>query len=470
MEHLHNFALPPVLLALAEAFEKQNKPLYLVGGAVRDQVLGLPAHDFDVASPAMPQEVAALCPQGVEVRLVNPKLGTVHLVADGQIFEHTTFRSESYGSGGSHQPQAVKVGVSMKEDALRRDFSVNALYYRIAAGQLVDPTGRGLEDIGKRRLRTTTADPAIIMRDDGLRLLRLPRLAAELDFSIDRQLADCARAHAGLIRDIPRERIAPELKKLLLSDTKYPGADKGKSRPLKGLLLLEALGLVDELLPPLAQGRGMAQGEYHKYTVLMHAFHTAAAAPAEITLRLAGLLHDIAKPACFIKTGRFLGHDRKGAAMAEALLKDLGFAHDLAARVGQLVGLHMFDLTGTARESRIRLLCQKVGYETFARLADLREADVMGSGLETGPEKTAARFRTVMARMQQQKVPMSTRELAISGTDLMEHFARPAGPWIKDMLDELLRFCANYPAQNRRENLFHHVEHWSKCLAKSGEK
>ena len=162
------------LCALAQAL---GTPVYLVGGCVRNALLGLPAADVDVASAALPEQVlAAAARMGAQAAVVHQTLGTVELYLAGERIEHTAFRRESYAPGGGHAPENVRLGVSLKEDALRRDFSVNALYYDIAGDAVLDPTGRGFADLKKRRLRSARPNAEEMIRDDALRLLRMVQI------------------------------------------------------------------------------------------------------------------------------------------------------------------------------------------------------------------------------------------------------------------------------------------------------
>ncbi|MEI3416886.1 MAG: hypothetical protein V8Q43_04940 [Christensenellaceae bacterium] len=209
--------------ALQALFAAKGAQGYLVGGYVRNLLLGLPPADLDIASALLPEEVvqAAAAAGFSETRIVNARLGTVLLQMGGEKIEHTTFRRESYAAGGGHTPARVEIGATLLEDALRRDFAVNALYMRLTDGEVLDPTGRGLADIAARRLRSARACAAEMIRDDALRLLRLVRFACQLDFQIESVLFRAAREYAGQIHAISRERIAAEMQKILLSDTAY---------------------------------------------------------------------------------------------------------------------------------------------------------------------------------------------------------------------------------------------------------
>lgn len=233
------------------------RPLFLVGGLVRNHLLGLAYGDNDLASALTPTQVLELL-QGQEAYSVIPKkpeLGTVeiHFHQEGQTYiaEHTTFRREVYFADGSHTPMSIAFSQSMEEDAFRRDFTVNALYVNIMTGEISDPTG-GRADLNRRLLRATSSDPEIIMRDDALRILRLVRFGAALDFSIEPNTLAAAQKYAPGLGDISAERRREELFKLLLWD--LPPYDRlqreqTENNLAKGLRLLWETGAWPYLLP-----------------------------------------------------------------------------------------------------------------------------------------------------------------------------------------------------------------------------
>lgn len=437
--------------ALTALARELGTPVYLVGGCVRNALLGLPAADVDIASAALPEQVlAAAARMGVQAAVVHQTLGTVELYLAGERIEHTAFRRESYAPGGGHAPRSVQLGASLKEDALRRDFSVNALYYDVAADFVLDPTGRGFADLEKRRLRSARPKAEEMIRDDALRLLRMVRFACQLGFTIQKELFLQARRYAHQIAALPRERIAPELTKILLSDTAY---DIPQSVPpqKRGLLYLKALGLLQILIPEFARADEMGKCQYHRYSVLMHSICSCAAAPPDLVTRLAALLHDIGKPSAWLEQGNMHGHDAIGAPMAEERLKALGFSHKIAGQVRELVAAHMFDLDGKTREVRVRRQVQRMGYEAFYRLADLREADAVGTGKARPPILIAEYFRETAGKMKAEGIPMSPADLAISGKDLQALGLK--GPQIGQVLQKLVELCAADPGQNTPKRL-----------------
>ena len=458
-----------VLKKLERLFQESGNKVYLVGGYVRNCLLSLPPSDFDVASSLMPEELLALAEQAPPIRakIINQRLGTVELQIDGRKIEHATFRRESYGPGGGHTPREVYVGTTMEEDARRRDFSVNALYYDLEKGTVLDPTGRGLRDLALRRLCSAVEDPAQMIKDDALRLLRLVRLACELGFTIEKNLFLAARKYSFQIHDISRERIAVELDKILLSDTRYALPQKVPAHK-RAVLYLGAMGLLEELIPEFSGAKDIGKCKYHKYSVYMHTVCAVANTPPDKVLRYAALFHDVGKPAAWKATGKMLGHDALGAEIVHRRLTALGLDKKTVNEVSVLVKEHMYDLTGLARENKIRLKAQALGYETFYRLAALKEADVLGSGRPVNFVWTAEKFRIIAAKMQEEHTPMSVAELNITGNDLMQHFGIQ-GRIVGETLAALLKECVINPAQNSKEKLLRCAAAKLRACEKNGQ-
>ncbi len=441
-----------ILSEIKKLFQRLGEEAYVVGGYVRNALLGFPPADMDLASPVPPDRLLAGAAElSFPATIVNRRLGTVELRILGERVEHTTFRRESYAPGGGHEPLEVEIGVSMEEDALRRDFSVNALYYNIFSERVEDPTGRGLSDMKRRRLRSTTADPADIIKDDALRLLRLVRFACELGFTIDPALFCAAREYAAQIEAISKERVLAELDKILLSDGKYP-LNLPVPAPKRGLLYLEAMGILTRLVPEFAGYREVGACRYHKYNVFLHTVNTVAAVRRDRELRYAALFHDVGKPAVWKSTGKMLGHDVIGADIAALRLKEFRMDKKTAANVEALIRTHMYDLNGKARENKVRRKAQAMGYELFYKLADLREADFIGSGTEKLPVETAEKFRRIADKMKEEGTPMSVAELNIDGREIMERFG-VSGPLVGEVLQALLDECVLSPRLNTEKKL-----------------
>ena len=433
--------LPTALKHFAEALEREGVSLYAVGGCVRDALLNRPVHDVDLASKLLPEALmnrAAAC--GVEARIVQETLGTVLLTFDGRTFEHTTFRTESYGAGGTHRPDAVRFAASAEKDAFRRDFSVNALYQNVLTGEILDPTG-GLADLDRRVLRTTTDDPEIILRDDGLRILRLVRFAAMLGFSVEPKTWEAAKANAALLQDVAWERKRQELDRILLGE-----------HVLEGLTLLKEVGALPYVLPECAACDGVAQrSDHHKYDVLMHMFHTCAEANADLVSRLTGLLHDVGKPVTKARDGNLYAHDIDSAELARKMLMRLRYPNALIDRVCFAIRAHMFDLAETASDATIMRRFAQWGRTATEDVIAIREADIRGSGYKL--TYRAERWRNLYEQMQKQGAPFSESELNITGADIMQELGIESGERVGRIKRQLLLHCAVHPEDNTKSAL-----------------
>ena len=450
--------LPEGIPQLSTLFSARGYSLYLVGGFVRNAVIGISGGDVDVCSAATPEEAADIARSGgLTVVPKAPELGTVelHLRLNGQrfSFEHTTFRSDVYPEGGQHRPSRVAFTDDIEKDARRRDFTANAMYLNTSTGQVVDPTGSGLADIKARVLRAAAEDPDITIRDDGLRIMRMARFAAELGFSVSPEIMACAQRRASMLADISAERKRDELKKILLADTKYPQI-AGSDAHVRGLTLLYEVGALPYVLPNLCEGEGVAQKEqYHKYDVMWHGIHACGVAPPELVLRLAALLHDLGKPRALAQGGNMYDHEIIGEALARETLEALRFDNATRDRVTVLVRNHMFDLEGRAKPATIRRRAIKLGHESFQQLIAVRIADFIGSGRMEGSVKSADRWQAELDRMVAEHVPWRVAELAISGEDVMRELKLPPSPAVGSVLEKLHQECVASPALNRRDTL-----------------
>ncbi len=429
-------AYPQELIDLAGAVSAAGKVLYAVGGCVRDALLTGERHDIDVASALPPEAIQPLLLRlGVPYRAVNPRLGTLLLWPDTHRIEYTAFRTESYGAGGAHAPERIAFTDDIALDARRRDFSVNALYQDIRTGAICDPAG-GLADLNAHVLRTTTADPATILRDDGLRILRLCRFASRLGFTVEPNTWQAAKQHAWLLEDVAWERKRDELLRMLTG----PAATDA-------LTLISGLGALPYVLKELVPCAGVAQrADYHRYDVLTHCFHTVEEIPPEPHLRLAALLHDVGKPAALDRDGTMHGHDTLGVPLAEAALLRLCIDRETVRQVTFLIRWHMYDLTGRAKEPTLKKRFCRWGEARTQELILLREADIRGSGVDR--LYRAERWRRIFAGMQRDGVPFGGVGLQLTGEEIMRLTGLPAGPQIGVLKERLIDHCAVRPADN----------------------
>lgn len=450
----------PYLKRFFELWERSGLPEgYLVGGYVRNKLLGLMGGDLDVTSSAPPRALDVLASEELVLEERSYGLGTVVLKQRFEgtlyVYEYTAFRKDNYGRGGEHTPQSVVFTDDIHEDAARRDFTVNALYMA-ANGDIVDPTGRGVNDLSGRIIAQVTGET---LTQDALRILRMVRFMSELGFHIEQQTWECAKANVHGLKDISKERIRDEFVKILLADTKYGNKDG----VLDGLHALKDLGAFSHIIPALTAGDGMGQNtQYHAYDVLEHSLRTCACARADLITRLAALLHDIGKPPVFGETGKMYGHDKRGALMAEEALKELRFDSATITAVSELISAHMFDLDNRARRKAVVRQIVRLGEEQFLRLIDVREADFCGSGKGT-PALSAQKWRDELCFLREKSAPLSLAQLAINGDDLMRELHIPQGKQVGELLRALHAYALKKPAQNSYKNLLRYAKIVNTC-------
>ena len=425
--------------SLAKLVEQLPFDVYITGGYIRNSIAGLGETDIDLTGPMVATAFNLQKPYAVDV--VNYRLGTALIrCGDGNEFEYTPFRIESYGTGGGHTPVTVAFTSDIRQDALRRDFCANAMYYNLKTKELIDLFG-GKSDSENKILRAH--EPDRIFADDGLRLLRLVRIAAETGFKIEAKTAQAALKNAQLLADISRERKRVELDKILAADTKYGVANAH----FRGLKLLKQFGLWQYLIPHIMDGDGMEQNkEFHKFDVLEHTFQTVK--HADPSVRLAALLHDIGKPYCQNKFGNMHGHEKASETMAASIMGQYGLKYSNAQieEVSRLCRHHMYDLNGNTSENKIRLFIAR-NADIIDKLLLLIDADRKGSGLRD--IETPHRIQTVRQKMLDEKAPFDIHSLKINGGDLLSIGIR--GEAIGILLRDLHEKCVMEPALNNTE-------------------
>jgi tRNA nucleotidyltransferase (CCA-adding enzyme) len=421
----------------------------VVGGGVRDQLLGRVAVDWDVATSAQPESILAL----FEGARYENRFGTVGVPApDFELVEVTTFRRD-HRYADHRRPSSVTFTDDIGEDLVRRDFTVNAIAWGRPAGaaheEWVDPAN-GMADLRELVLRAV-GDPAARFDEDALRLLRAARLAAQLGFTIEpATLAAMAETAAGA-RWISAERVGAELRRITAT-----GA------PSRALHYLAETGVLEHCLPELAAQIGVPQNKVPGDDLWRHTLATLDAAvalpAASESLRLTCLLHDIGKPATFAD-GHFIGHDAEGARLARTLLGRLAFGRAEIDHVAVLIANHMFNYEPRWSGAAVRRFIKRVGRERIDDLLDLRQCDNVGSGLAPA----AGHLDELRARVGAElgaHAPLELRDLAVSGDDLIAELGIAPGPPLGDLLERLLGLVITDPAQNDRDTLLATARSW----------
>ncbi|PIP26168.1 MAG: hypothetical protein COX31_03700 [Candidatus Moranbacteria bacterium CG23_combo_of_CG06-09_8_20_14_all_40_16] len=499
------FDIPQSVQEIIEKLNGAGFEAFIVGGCVRDLLLKKEPQDWDIATNARPEEVQKIFLNfagatkdkpatfyendfgtvGVKIpnslatpdlakpdkfqipnKIPNPKSPKKD---NYEIVEITTYRLESKYSDKRH-PDKIHFAKTLVEDLARRDFTINAIAIQIPNPTL--PTGRqesqipnkskapksksknfeikiidlfnGQEDI-KNKIIRAVGDPEERFSEDALRMMRAVRFASQLDFKIEPQTLKAIEKYSAYLKHISQERIHDELVKIILSP-----------RPSEGIETLRKTGLLKFILPELEKGVGVNQNLHHIYTIYQHCLLSLKFCPSpKLEVRLAALLHDIAKPQTKRGEGlhaTFYNHDHAGARMAEKILERLRFSREIIAKVKLLIDNHMFYYNPEeVTESSVRRLIQKVGLENTQDLIDLRIADRLGSGTPKAKPYKLRHLEYIIEKVSTDAV--STKMLKINGHDLQKNLRIPPGPKIGAILDVLLSEVVENPQKNEKAQL-----------------
>ncbi len=437
---------------ILSSLEEAGYPAYLVGGCVRDELLGLPTCDYDIATAARPEQTQAVF-RDIRQDTVGIRHGTVRLRLPGGVAEVTTFRTEG-GYDDSRHPGWVEFVPDIETDLARRDFTVNAIAWSPRRGY-ADPFG-GWEDL-KNKLLRCVGQPHRRFEEDALRLLRGIRFAARFRLAVEEQTLRAMVDSAQLVQRLSGERVFTELNGFL-------GAADFDD-------LIRFAPVLTAAIPELAPAVGFDQhSPHHAYDVYTHICHVTAAVPAQpVQLRWAAFLHDVGKPACFTRdeTGRghFKEHAQVGAQMAQDILTRLHAPKGLREDVVWLVSHHMTPLEND--EKQLRRYLSRYGCPRLLYLIALQRADMASKGI--CDEDAAARLDAVketVLRLNLAESRLTVPALAVDGNDMKA--LGYSGPQIGQILKQLLEKVLDGSLENRRESLLDEAkkqrEEAQKCL------
>ena len=440
--------IPAQVKEIARILNMEGFQCFLVGGSVRDFIMGFTPKEYDIATDAKPEDVQRIFKYTIPTGI---KHGTVLVILDDMHVEITTFRSDGNYSDGRH-PDRVEYTASIEDDLPRRDLTINAMAYNVLDGALIDMFD-GMKDI-KNKIIRSVGNPYERFTEDGLRIMRAIRFATKLNFNIEKETFDAICRSTGMLASIAYERIREEFNGILISDN-----------PFRGIELLRKTGILALIMPELMQGFGVSQNKFHKYDVYYHILHTIQAVEPleteELTLlvRLAALFHDIAKPMVQKKVSKqeepvYYNHEVVGANVAKKIMKRLKYSNAEIDFVALLVRQHMFYYQDEWTDGAVRRFMKAVGIENIKPLLKLREADRLGSGNRKDKESKA--IPKLLARIDKiikEENAITVKDLKINGNDLMNEFNLKPGPIIGKILNYLLDLILDEPNLNDKEKL-----------------
>ncbi len=451
------YSIPQSVKNILETLEAASFEAFLVGGCVRDMLLGRDVNDWDITTNARPEKIQELFPDsfyendfgtvGVKVRnwMAPTPEGRGADTSDEVVgvVEVTPYRLETQYSDKRH-PDTVSFTDTLEDDLARRDFTVNAMAMD-ARGDIRDPFD-GSDDL-KNKLIRAVGSPEERFNEDALRLIRAVRFAAQLGFGVEEKTKKALKKNAGGLKVISAERMRDELTKIIESHNAE-----------QGIRDLHELGLLEYILPELEEGVDVEQNLHHIYTVFEHNVRSLGYAVkfgSGTVVRMATLLHDIGKPRTKVGTGEnasFHAHEYVGTKMAREALQRLKYPKDFTQQVENLTRNHMFYYdVDEVTERSVRRLVKKVGPENMDALLEVRRAERKGSGVPKAEPYRLRHLRYMIEKVQ--KDPLTVGMLKVSGEDVMKELGIKPGPRVGLILNALLEDVLDDPERNTKKYL-----------------
>lgn len=434
-----DITLPKGVGYIIKELNKNGHEAYVVGGCIRDILIGLPPKDYDITTSADPDEVIRIFKKTIPTGI---KHGTVGVVTTDGIYDVTTYRAEGEYINSRYPANVIFID-DLVEDLRRRDITINAIAYNTEKG-IIDPFD-GTTDIRGKIIRAV-GNPILRFKEDALRILRAIRLATTLNFNIEEKtLFGIVETMDGL-QFISVERIREELNTILLSE-----------KPSRGISMLFQLGIIKYVIPEIMTMAVFSQfNQHHDKDVLGHTLDVLDHVPAKLHLRLAALFHDCGKPGTFTVDrngiGHFYGHELRSSEITETILERLKYDKKTTKKVLALISNHMVS-TDMKNELKLKKLIQKLGKENINDLFELKTADFISkpeSGNTRLFEITGLRDR--MIDIIDRKDPLNIRDLSVNGQDIM-NLGIKEGEVVGSILNDLLEKVLKDPRLNEKETL-----------------
>jgi len=440
--------IPREVEVIINEFKKAGFESYIVGGCVRDLLLGVTPEDWDIATNAKPEKIGKIFLKS----FADNKFGTVTVLTGSENprlkeVEITPYRIDEKYSDKRH-PDSIRYAKTIEEDLARRDFAINAMALGLSVSdtdRLIDPFG-GQKDL-KNKLVKAVGNPEDRFSEDALRMLRAVRFATTLDFEIEKKTGQAIKKNAPWLQAISKERIRDELLKIIMAE-----------KAADGLELLRELSLLRYIIPELEEGYKVTQNKHHIYDCYKHSLLSlkyAAKRDFNKYVRLASLFHDIGKPR--VKEGEgqdatFYNHEIVGAKMTLQILDRLKFSKKDIEKIAKLVRYHLFyyhpDEVG---ESSVRRLVRQAGPENMEELLQVRMADRIGSGVPKAEPYKLRHLQYVIEKVSRD--PISVKMLKVKGNDAIRILDIQPGPKVGQILDVLLSYVLEDPKKNKKEFL-----------------
>lgn len=437
--------IPQNIKDLVEKFTKADWQIYLVGGPVRDLLMGRTIKDWDFTTDAKPEDILKIFPEG----FYDNKFGTVGVPIDNQVFEITTMRKEGNYTDFRH-PVEVSWTNKIEEDLARRDLTINAMALSLD-GKLVDPY-QGQNDINKGLIKAV-GDPNERFKEDALRLMRAIRIATELNFSIEENTWTAIKNNALLISQVAYDRIRVELFRILESDNAMEGVKK-----------LRETGILQIILPEVEKAFGVSQeGPKHarEYDIGEHSLLTLHNTPtADPLVKFAALIHDIGKSdtVAVEESGNvtFYNHDVMGGRLALEIARRFNLSKKQTDKLYRLVRWHLFTVDENQTDSAIRRFIKNIGVENIDDMLALRIGDRLGGGTQKAVSWRMEKFKERIDQVLHK--PFSVTDLKVNGKDIMEVLQIPPSRKVGEVLDTLFQEVLEDSSKNNREYLLEKIK------------